>query len=225
MPVRRGGGGPPRITGSEATSLSDLALPLPEVGLRRRADRSNPTSDVALPVTDDEPPGRIARRSAGGGTFRAILMIAALGGAGVGIWQLLNRPTSEDLKNPAAVVLPPDAAAVAAPPPAHVPKRERRIAHDPPPAPIPQEPAAVPQPAAAPTPTEPPPAAAQAPPTPAPSTAPPAPREIIRRPPRSRPNPYARARSYQKPEDTSVPGLPVAPTEPPRPSEEPTAPN
>jgi serine/threonine protein kinase len=227
MSGRRPGGGRPRITGSEATSLSDLALPLPEVGLRRSTDRRDVTSDVALPVSEDERPGRIVRDSPGRSTFRAFVLLAALGGAGAGIWQLLNRPGSENA-NSAAVV--PDAAAVVLPAPAHVPKRERRIAH--PPAPAPQDPAAVAgepapvPPAAAPVPTPPTPAPAAAQPPPAeppPAAQPPAPAASIKRPARNRPNPYARARSYQKPDEPMVPGIPPAP--PSRPSEgEPTPP-
>ncbi len=93
MPARRGGG-PPRLTGSEATSLSDLALPLPEVGLRRATGR-HPSSDVALPVADDEPPTRMRRRSPVRSAFRAIVVLGLLGGAGAGIWSVLNRPAPD----------------------------------------------------------------------------------------------------------------------------------
>jgi hypothetical protein len=196
--VRRGTPSPPRITGSEATSLSDLAMPLPDDGPRNqrtsRAQLSHSSSDMALSVHEEEPPVRMGRsRSRGRGFVRAVVMLAALGGAGAVIWKVLNRAPADAAVEPEAPAATPTPAGTA-----------------PPPAPTPP---------------------ATATPTPAPAATPPAaeekktaeekkpalekPRPAEKRPAADKPvherahapDPYARARSWQKPEEPIAPGI------------------
>jgi len=197
--VRRGTPSPPRITGSEATSLSDLAMPLPEEGPRnqrttRAQTQSHSGSDMALSVTEEEPPQRMGRsRSRGRGFVRAVVMLAALGGAGAVIWKVLNRAPQESAAEPETPAATPDPAASA-------------------PAPAPT--AATPPAAATPTPAAPAaedkkaaeekkPAADK--PRPTADKARPAEKPVHER--AHAPDPYARARSWQKPEEPIAPGI------------------
>jgi serine/threonine-protein kinase len=221
MPARRGRGRP-RITGSEATHLSDLKVagaddtpPAPR--------RVHPGSDMAISVVDEEPPTRMGGRSRAGGAFKAVLVLGVLGGAAAAIWQALNRLPSDAAESAAAV---PDAQAMVAAPPPVVPTV-------PPPAPPPAA-APAPAPRAAEEPPAPAPAAATAQPAPTPAAEEkPAPEETKaatedKRPaaeekkPRERDrhapaDPFARARAWQKPDEPVSPG--IAPTPPPPPSE------
>src|SRR5206468_4039402 len=75
------------------TSLSDLAMPIPEDGpraMRPTRQAHSASSDMVLSVAEDEPPTRIGRRSKGRGFLRAVLMLTLLGGAGAVIWHVLN---------------------------------------------------------------------------------------------------------------------------------------
>ena len=196
---------PPRITGSEATSLSDLAVALSDDGPRAGSTPGggrhvrHATSDMAMPVvTDDEPPVRMGRRSGGAGFFKGLLAIFILGGAAAGIWHMLQ---GKDEVSSAAT--PPDPAANAATAPT----------------PVPTTPAA---PTAA-APTAPAPAVV---PPPAPRANPPASDEKRTahertHAPAPAPDPYARARSWQKPDEPIAPGLPTTPEHvDPKPTEE-----
>jgi serine/threonine protein kinase len=116
----RGGHSRQRMTGSEATHLSDLALPLAEVSGPRSSGLR--VSDVAINVSDDEPPENM-RRSRGGGKLRATMVLILLGAAGAGIWHILKPPATDDQKP--ALVLPPDAAVAAVPPAAARPEKRR----------------------------------------------------------------------------------------------------
>jgi serine/threonine protein kinase len=229
-PTRRPTARSAHITGSEATSLSDLALPLPEVGLRWSASRGHASSsDMALPVADDEPFTRMRpRRSRGRSTFRAIVMLAALGGAAAGIWQVLKSPAADDRRSAAGLPpAAPDAAAVALP--VTVPGRERRLARESAPAPavVPHEAAPL-MPAPVPSNEATPPAGSRVPPPSAVARPHPTPHSgpgATRKPGRNRPNPYARARSWQKPEEPLAPGIspsppPAEPPAPPAPAPE-----
>jgi serine/threonine protein kinase len=207
----------PRITGSEATHLSDLKMSVadedPRMQRRMQHTSSHSSSDMALPVSDEEPPGRIGRSSRAGGAFKAVVVLGLLGGAGAVIWQFLNRPAPD-----AAASAAPDAQAlVAAPAPVPVPAAAPKPA--PPPAPTPPPAAATEEPA--------PPAAQETPD----KTEPPPPEEKRaaeerrpaaeeRRPAgddkkaRHNPDPFARARSWQKPEEPVSPGIAPPPSEP-----------
>jgi hypothetical protein len=182
----------------------------------RASRRMHHTSDMAISVTDEEPPSRMGRRSRAGSAFKAVLALGVLAAAGAAIWQFLNRPAPEASESAAA-----DAHAVVAAP-----------APPPPPAPAP---APAPKPA-------PPPAAAQPPPAAEEKTQPPAveekhateeprPAAEEHRPPEQRraeerrpaekgrqggADPFARARSWQKPDEPVSPGIALPPPSEPK---------
>jgi len=192
--TRRNSPAHPRVTGSEVTSLSDLAMPLPDEGPRNlrpsRVQRSTSTSDMALSVVEEEPPSRMdRRRSSGRGFLRAVLALAVLGGAGAVIWKVLNRPPAD---NPAAEEAP-------APAPGAAPAGA--------PAAAPAAPAAAAPSAAAPA-AEGDEKKAAAPEKPKPPAA--AAEKRADKPVHERthaPDPYARARSWQKPDEPVAPGI------------------
>jgi serine/threonine protein kinase len=189
--TRRGTPPPPRITGSEATSLSDLAMPFPDEGPRnQRSTRaqtlSHSVSDMALSVAEDEPPSRMGRRSSGRGFFRVVVTLAVLGGAGAVIWKVLNRVPADAA--PEAEVTAPAPAGTPTPPPT---------------------PAAAAAPAATP-PAEEKKAAVAEEKKPAAEKPRPAPEKRAEKPVHEKahaPDPYARARSWQKPEEPISPGI------------------
>jgi serine/threonine-protein kinase len=189
--IRRPLAAQPRVTGSEATSLSDLAMPLPDEGprqMRPTRQASHSASDMALSVAEDEPPVRMGRRS-GRGMFRAVVTLVVLGAAGAVIWHVLNR---DDDTPPAEAT--PAATAPAAPKPA--------------------VPATPPAPATTATGA---PATPPAADKPAHAAAPHAEEKRPEKPVHERahtaaPDPYARARSWQKPEEPIAPGIETTPT-------------
>ena len=188
---RRGVPVQPRITGSEVTSLSDLAMPLPDEGPRNlrpsRVSQRPSSSDMALPMTEEEPPVRMGGRSRGRGFFRAVVALAVLGGAGAVIWKVLNRPgdSAETTEPAAAPAAAPSAAPAAAPA-------------------APATPPTAPAAAAAADERKAPAAAEKARP------AAPAAEKRPEKPVHERthaPDPYARARSWQKPDEPIAPGI------------------
>jgi serine/threonine-protein kinase len=182
----------PRITGSEVTSLSDLAMPLPDEGPRNMRPNRSPSrpsvTDMALPVAEEEPPVRIGRRSRGRGVMRAVVALAVLGGAATLIWKVLNRPGDPAADTTEATAAAPASAPAVKPPAANAP------------APA----ATTPSPAAAATQEKKPPADK---PHPAAAAAP---DKRSEKPVHERthaPDPYARARAWQKPDEPIAPGI------------------
>jgi serine/threonine protein kinase len=208
----------PRITGSEVTSLSDLAMSVPDDGPRNmRPTRQQPhsASDMSLSVAEDERPVHLRERSGGRGFVRAVVMLGVLGGAGYGIWRFLNGPPSDPAAEVEATATPPAAPAAGTPP---APTGGATGTAAAPAAPTPAPAAGTPAAAAA--------ADDKTDRAEKPEKKPEKPRERAEKPVHERahaPDPYARARSWQKPEEPISPGIEV-PTPPPAPAPKPEDP-
>ncbi len=206
MPTRMTMGGG-RASGARARATSDLSLPLSAAGLPRPSVRHG--ADLSLAIGDDDgPPRTRLGRKSRGGALGAVIVFGVLGGGGVAAWRLMPRETA--VPATPAVSAPP-AAAATSPPPA------QEAAEPAPPATAAVAPAIVPElaadagPATEPSPTE---SAAAKERDPDDDSA-----GDSRRTSRSRTpavDPYARARSYQKPEEPIAPGieLPANPAPP-----------
>jgi serine/threonine protein kinase len=202
--ARPGGPQRPRITGSEVTSLSDLAMSVPDDEPRpMRAGKATPhhsASDMALPVSEDERPMRKEQRSSGRSLFRAVVALIVLAGAGAVIWHVLNRAPEEDATEGAPA---PSAGAPVAPKPVVAPVTSPTTVTG----------AAGTGGAATPA------AATEKPEKPARPVANTPPREerraekpVHEKTHSAAPDPYARARSWQKPEEPIAPGIETTPT-------------